>query len=278
MSTPEVDLSSPLSHVFFVTSWGYAADHYFAWIVKSLNCNPEILCYLANEGSRPKYFPEERTRAERPDVIKFAHFFADMGMTYTAIGDCYSYRPYHLMLLRQEFGDLIRTIHLTRHPYIWVGFYERWRSRNMRMSTGQTGPIEHEWGLVQHDTFKNLGLKPYEKKDIDIWATYQAMWILNSILQELNFGITMLPIESVFGHPENFQKLVSYLTHDRITYDANLIERILSYCETPFRGEDRVCHDPMKDRESWEDWKIEAFEKIVHPKTKQTFQALGYEL
>ena len=82
-----------LSHVFYVTSWGYGADHWFAWFVRALNANPEIMAYLANEGSRPKYFPEERTRAERPDLLQFTRFIADVGMTYTAAGDCYSYRP-----------------------------------------------------------------------------------------------------------------------------------------------------------------------------------------
>src|SRR3972149_4717635 len=64
-----------------------------SWFVKALNANPEIMAYLANEGSRPKYFPEERSRAQRPDLIKFTRFVADVGMTYTAIGDCSTYRP-----------------------------------------------------------------------------------------------------------------------------------------------------------------------------------------
>ena len=61
-----------------------------SWFSKALNAHPEVFSYLANEGSRPKYFPEERTRADRPNIIKFVRFIADVGLTFESIGDCYS--------------------------------------------------------------------------------------------------------------------------------------------------------------------------------------------
>lgn len=54
---PSENIEDAISHVFYVTSWGYGADHWFSWFAKLLNAHPEIFVYLANEGSRPKYFP-----------------------------------------------------------------------------------------------------------------------------------------------------------------------------------------------------------------------------
>jgi hypothetical protein len=154
-------INDALSHAFYVTSWGYGADHWFSWFVKSLNAHSEIMAYLANEGSRPKYFPEERSRAQRPDLIKFTRFIADVGMTYTAIGDCYSYRPTMMHAVLEKWPDIVRIVQLTRHPYAWLFFHVRWRTTNMRMLGGEQGPLDHEWLYgCDHDLFKRLGLKP----------------------------------------------------------------------------------------------------------------------
>lgn len=51
--------------VFYVTAWGYAADHLFGWFPKALNRHRDIFALLAYEGSRPKYL-RERTRCECP--------------------------------------------------------------------------------------------------------------------------------------------------------------------------------------------------------------------
>ncbi len=61
------------TNVFYVTSQGYAADHWYGWLPKALNAHPEIFALLAHEGSRPKYI-KTRTRGERPSIIPFTEF------------------------------------------------------------------------------------------------------------------------------------------------------------------------------------------------------------
>ena len=152
-------IDSALKKVFIVTSWGYGADHWFSWFSKALNAHSQIFSYLANEGSRPKYFPEERSRAERPDIIKYVRFIADVGMTFDAIGDCYSYRPTMLDRLLAVYPN-IPILHLTRHPYAWLFFHVRWRMRNMRMLGGENQPLDHEWkNGCDHDCLELLALK-----------------------------------------------------------------------------------------------------------------------
>ena len=56
----KLTIDQAVGQVFLVTSWGYGADHWFSWFSKTLNAHPELFVYLANEGSRPKYFPEEK--------------------------------------------------------------------------------------------------------------------------------------------------------------------------------------------------------------------------
>jgi len=273
------EVSDALTHAFYVTSWGYGADHWFAWFVKALNANPEIMTYLANEGSRPKYFPEERTRAERPDIIKFTRFMADVGMTYSAIGDCYSYRPTMLHELIEKWPDKVRIIHLTRHPYAWLYFHVRWRTKNMRMLGGELGPIEHEWQYgCDHELFKRLDLKPYEKENIEIWATYQGMWKMNDVASDAKMPIRQIPVESVVKDRELFCELVDYITHGRVKYDEKLLDLIYGWVWTPFRGETKLDVSPSRLREEWPDWKIEAFEKLVSKEAVQSFQDLGYKL
>lgn len=144
--------------VFYVTAWGYAADHLFGWFPKALNCHRDIFALLAHEGSRPKYLAE-RTRGERPALIPFTEFLNDMGMTYSAIGDCYSYRAGQMPeLLNIDRYKNIPVVNLVRHPVTWLEFYVRWRASNMRMREGASDPLAWEWKTACHGYFEYLGL------------------------------------------------------------------------------------------------------------------------
>ena len=282
MATNPIDGSSvndALSHVFYVTSWGYAADHWFSWFVKAINASPEVMTYLANEGSRPKYFPEERTRAQRPDLIKYSRFIADVGMTYTAIGDCYSYRATMMQPVLETWPNIVRIVQLTRHPYAWLFFHVRWRVTNMRMLGGEMGPLEHEWRYAcDHELFKRLGLKPYEKTDVAVWTTYQGLLKMNDVVGDTKMPIRQIPIEEVVRSRDLFCEIVCYLTHGRVSYGEQLLDQIYTWVWRPFRGETTLRAHPAELRQSWPDWQIEAFEKIVSREAKDNFQALGYQL
>lgn len=272
-------ISDALSHVFYVTSWGYGADHWFAWFVKALNAHPELMTYLANEGSRPKYFPEERTRAQRPDLIKFTRFMADVGMTYTAIGDCYSYRPTMMHPVLEQWPDLVRIVQLTRHPYAWLYFHVRWRTTNMRMLGGEGAPLEHEWANgCDHELFHRLDLMPYTKDDIEIWTTYQGMWKMNDVAADSKMPIRQIPIERVVTDRGLFCEIIDYITHGRVKYDHRLLDQIYSWIWQPFRGEHNLRVRPDELRAGWPDWKIEAFDKLVSPDAQKSFTDLGYVL
>ena len=158
--------------VFYVTAWGYAADHYFGWFPKALNSHPEIFALLSHEGSRPKYM-KERTRAERPPLIPFTEFLNDMGMTYQAIGDCYSYRVGQMPELHgnPRYAN-IPVVNLVRHPFTWLEFYVRWRAGNMRMRAGASDPLAWEWKVAHHGKYRHLGLKPYDKDEVQVSGTF----------------------------------------------------------------------------------------------------------
>lgn len=276
--TFEKSVDDALSHVFYVLSWGYGADHWFAWFCKALNANPEIMVYLANEGSRPKYFPEERTRAQRPDLVKFTRFMADVGMTYTAIGDCYSYRPTMMHAALDLWKDVVPMVQLSRHPYAWLFFHVRWRCTNMRMLGAEMGPIEHEWNACDHELFKERGLKPYAKDDIEIWSTYQGMQKMNDVRSDWKMPIRQIPIENIVHDRDLFCEVISYLTHGRVSYDEKLLDLVYSWAWTPFRGESKLRVVPKELRAEWPDWKVEAFRKLVLPEACEGFRKLGYEL
>ncbi|MET0082065.1 MAG: hypothetical protein ABW079_03570 [Sedimenticola sp.] len=271
MKSPSVD------NVFFVTSRGYAADHWYSWFVKALNCHNEILAYLANEGSRPKYFAE-RSREERPDVITYARFLSDVGMTYQGIGDCYSYRANKMEPIIREFGDDIRIININRHPFVWLKFYVTWRTNNMRMLNGENGPIDHEWNISNHELFESLGLKSYARSDIERWATYQGMFHLNKISEDIYSDIKQYLMEDIVSDRAIFNEVVSYLTHDRCKFSDNQLDDIYAMAWVPFKGEDKLRIVPGEEYCSWESWKIDAYEKIVTSETRSAFQSLGYEL
>lgn len=268
-----------LSHVFYVTSWGYAGDHWFAWFARALNANPEIMAYLANEGTRSKYFPEERSRAQRPDLGKFTRFMADVGMTYTAIGDCYSYLPTMMHAVLEVWPNIVRIVQLTRHPYAWLFFHVRWRTMNLRMFGWEHGPLEHEWThACDHEFFKQLELKPYNKEDIEIWATLQGMQRMNDVVSDLKMPIPQIPIEQVVTNREVFHELIDYITHGRVVYADSLLDLIYGWAWTPFRGEEKLRILPLELRAKWPDWKVEAFEKLVSQEAQDSFLNLGYAL
>lgn len=264
--------------VFYVTAWGYAADHYFGWLPKALNSHPEIFALLAHEGSRPKYL-KERLRSERPDLVPFTEFLNDMGMTYAAIGDCYSYRATQLIsLLSNPTYANIPAVNLLRHPVVWLEFYIRWRSGNMRMRAGATDPLAHEWRVANHALFKSLDLKPYDKSEIDIWASYQGMLQLRAIPGELQAFKTHVTIESLIESPELFRNLVTYLTRSKVTLDQSDLDRAYTMVPTLFSGETPVNANPKSLLETWPGWKIDAFRKLFTSEQAFIYRKFGYDL
>ena len=264
------------SHVFYVTSQGYAGDHWYSWFCKSLNAHPEMFVYIANEGSRPKYF-DERSRSERPDLLKFTKFISDVGRTYEATGDCYSYRAHKMQSLEDEYGDTVRWVNLVRHPYVWLYFYTRWRATNMRMGSGKTKPLEHEWNIVEHQLYK--GLRSYTKEDVRIWAFYRGLTFLNHhMMKDFSVATLHVKLEDIVRSKEYFQEIVSYLTHDRVRFDEMLLDKVYAWRYEPFRGEEKVYVTAENEKNSYEDWQLEAIDKIVSKEAKNRFLELGYEL
>lgn len=261
------------SHVFLVSAQGYAGDHLFSWFSKSLNAHPDIFCYLANEGSRPKYF-KERSRSERPDLFTYVKFISDVGRTYSAVGDCYSYRAYQLSALRDCYGDSVRFVNLIRHPFIWSYYYVSWRCSNMRMPSSAPNPIEHEWSRVDHSKFK--GLKSYTKTDVEIWAFYRAMEFMDNHFQrDLSVDCRHIPIESVVNDRDLYISIVSYLTHDRLNCSADYLNIVWNWLDKPFRGELPFTLSPSDVWALWADWQKEAFYCLVKPSSLESFAKSG---
>ncbi len=263
------------THVFFITAQGYAGDHWYSWLAKALNVHPELFVFLANEGSRPKYF-NERSRAERPELTKFTKFISDIGRIYEGVGDCFSYRAYQMAPLEDAFGDRVRWVNIIRHPYAWLYFYVRWRTSNMRMASGETKPIDHEWNVVQHELYK--GLHPYTKEDVEIWAFYRGLTFLNNhMIRDLNCKTRHLQLEKIISSPENFQEMVSYLTHNRVHFDSQLLALIYGWVFKQFRGEEKVKVVPADAKKTWSAWQLEAFDSLVSTAAINKYNELGYE-
>jgi hypothetical protein len=264
--------------VFYVTAWGYAADHLFGWFPKALNCHRDIFALLAHEGSRPKYL-RERTRGERPDLIPFTEFLNDMGMTYAAIGDCYSYRAgqMHELLSIERYKN-IPVVNLVRHPLPWLEFYVRWRASNMRMRAGSMDPLAWEWKVTCHAYFDYLSLRPYEKEEVEVWAAYQGMFQLNNVLGDITAVDRHIPIERVADDPEVFKDVVRHITRGRAEFDQADIDRAYSMSHILFRGEERVETDPRELLTTWPDWKIEAFRRLVRREALDVYKSFGYDL
>ena len=264
-----------MDYIFYVTSRGYAGDHWYSWFAKALNAHADIFAYLANEGSRPKYF-NERLRSERPDIIPFSHFMADVGMTYAAIGDCYSYRINQLLPLLEKVDATIPVVNLVRHPYVWLEFYVTWRVNNMRMPQGSAQTLDQEWHSLHHELFAKLGLQ-YAREDVERWATFQGMCHLNYIVPDTNSHIRQVPLETLVRSPGLFQQVVSYLTRDRISsYADDLLQQIYSWVYTPFRGEEYRRMVPKEIYAGWPQWKRDALQLLHSEEARSRYQSLGY--
>lgn len=263
-------------HVFYVCSHGSAGDHWFDWFAKALNAHPEIMIYMG-DTIRAKYL-KERSRKERADLFSFTKFLIDLGSMYTAIGECYAYRSYQLEKLWPKYGDKVRFINLTRHPYSWLGFYVDWRCSNMNMPQENIEGVEHEWSMVCHDEINKFNLRPYTRKDIPIWASYQGMLILNRMISDKRPRVKNVPIENIVDNPLILQQVVSYLTHDRLLFDSLLLEHIYSWVDTPFRNKGKIRDSPAQEYSEWPEWKKEAFQKIIKPNTLEMFKNYDYEL
>lgn len=264
------------AQVFYVSSHGVAGDHWFEWFARSLNAHPDVMVYMG-ETVRSKYL-KERSRKERPDLLKFTQFLIDVGASYEAIGECFAYRAYQLELLKPVYGDKIRFINLVRHPYSWLGYYVDWRCSNMNMPAGNAEGVDHEWRTTCHDEIKRYRLKPYQRHEVDIWAFYQGLLILNRMVSDKREAGPNIPLETIIADQNAFQKTVSFLTHNRIHYDRILLDRIYSWVEKPFRTNGTIRKDPQKEYRNWPDWKNEAFNKIVRQETVEMFREYGYDI
>jgi hypothetical protein len=180
--------------------------------------------------------------------------------------------------LLQKWGNAVPVLHLTRHPYVWLHFYVRWRVTNMRMADGLSGPLDHEWNVAQHELFRELDLMPYEKKDVEVWTSYQGMCLLNDIIADARTGITWTRIEDVVGDPETFVRIIQYLTHGRVVYEKSLLTKIYSWVWRPFRGEGLLRVVPEEEYVAWPAWKYEAFRRIVKKPAIDLFHQVGYEI
>ena len=146
------------------------------------------------------------------------------------------------------------------------------------MSPDDISGVEHEWNVTCHDEIKKYNLKPYDRKDIHIWSSYQGMIILNRMVSDLRPGIKNVRIEQIASERDKFSEVVDYLTHGTITYEKALLDLIYSSVNTPFRDWDVIRDNPEKEYSEWPDWKKEAFDKIVKEETINMFKQHGYSL
>ncbi len=264
--------------VFYVTAWGYAADHLFGWFPKALNSHRDIFALLAHEGSRPKYL-RERTRGERPPLIPFTEFLNDMGMTYSAIGDCYSYRAGQMSeLLGIDCYKNIPVVNLVPLLVSWLDLYVLWLASSMRMRAGATDPLAWEWKTACHAYFEYLGLPGYTKDDIDIWASYQGMFQLNNVLGDIHAVQHHVAIEKIADEPETFRDLATYLSRGEVAFDQASLDSAYSMRHTLFRGEAPVECDPEQLVQGWPGWKVDAFRRLVSPEAMEVYESFGYDL
>lgn len=264
--------------VFYVTSWGSAADHLYYWFCKALNSHKEIFVLHSHEGARPKYMTE-RTRAERPPLIPFTEFLNDMGMPYTVIGDCSSYRAGQMpeLLSVERYRD-IPVVNMPRHPLPWLEFHVRWRASNMRMRVNTSDPLAWEWKVACHAYFDYLGLRKYDREEVDVWAAYQGMLQLNNVLGDIGAVSRHLPVERVADDPEIFKEVVTYLSRGLVEFDQAALDSAYSMRHTLFRGEEPVECDPATLLGGWPDWKVDAFRKLLLPEALDIYKSFGYDM
>ena len=262
--------------VFYISSHGAAGDHWYYWLAKALDAHPEIMIHIAEAG-RQKYL-NERSRKDRPDLAHFSNWLIDAGAPFTAIGDCWTYRSYQLEQLSDIYGDEIRFLNIVRHPYCWLASYTYWRCINMNMPPDNISGVEWEWKVTNHNKIKAYNLRPYTREEPHIWAAYQGMIILNRMISDLRPGVKNVRLEQMIDGKDHFIKAVDYLTHGRITYDESLLDLIYSWVDTPFRQWAVIRDNPEKEYAGWDDWKKEAFGKIVRAETLDLFKKHGYFL
>lgn len=261
------------TNIFYVVSEGYAADHMFSWFCKSLNKHPDVFALLAHEGSRPKYL-KERTRGERPNIENFSEFLHDMGMTYEALGDCYSYRTHHLIELNKfEKFKNIPKLYLIRNPVVWLYFYQQWRSSNMRMGSGKTNPLDWEWNVANHKYFEELNLKKYGKEDVDVWSFYQGLHLLDMTSETyISQFYRTERIEDIYGDKTKYSEIFSFLTNIALDKKSKYLENVFHKKEILYKGENILPEREENFSNFWESWQIEAFFKIIRPESIEIFE------
>jgi hypothetical protein len=250
--------------IFFVTSHGLAGDHWFDWFSRALNAHPDIYVYMG-ESVRAKYF-KERSRKERPDPEKYVEFLRDMGAAYPVVGETYAYRSYQLEHLPND----IRRINVTRHPYCWLGHYVDWRVSGMNYPPA----VDHEWDVVDHDLYRNL--KPYTREDVEEWAFFRGLTILNRMTSDLR--VENVKIESIIENRDVFEEVFRFLTEGGLTYHAKSMEALAKLRFTAWRKGTEIRRSPSYERKSWPAWKNEAWDAIIKPETLDLFAHHGYVL
>ncbi len=262
--------------VFFVASHGMAGDPWFDWLQKSLDSHNDIFIF-SGESVRAKYF-KERKRNERPDIEKYAQFLYDFGAhAYNAVGECFGYRAYQLENLEAK-NINIPWVNVIRHPYAWLSYYVKWRVNNMNQDEKTSFAVDHEWSISWHDYFKNLCLMPYKRNETHIWASYQGMTVLDRMISDSRVKERNYQLERLVSDRNYFNGMIYKISKGRVNYNSTLLDLIYSQTNINWRDNDEIIEGTSKIKNTWEDWKKEAFKKIVSKKSQQFFIDAGYKL
>ncbi len=261
----------------FIASHGMAGDLLFDWLPKALQLHPEIYIYMG-ESIRSKYL-KERTRKERPDPLQFKKFLLDMcSDNYLLAGECFSYRTFHFRNLPKSFFKDCKVVNIVRDPIIWLHHYSQWRVNNCNMPTTNTFATDWEWKITKHDKFKKLGLKKYQKKDVNIWSFFQGLDILTRMQSDIDDGFLCIKLEDLSKSLTNINKLLSYLSNGKIKFSSSYQDLIFSLQKEKRRKWHRLylTHDEIVSE--WKSWQKDAYEIILSPKYKKVFNKHGYIL
>ena len=232
------------------------------------------------ESIRSKYL-KERSRKDRPDINDFTNFLCDMGCdTYKMVGEVFSYRSYQLLDLKDNYKEQIRCINLVRHPYAWLEHFVKWRVNNLNMLKENNFSIKHEWSVTDHDKYKKLGLKGYKESDVEVWASFQGMTILNRMKSDIKTQdyVKNIPIENVFFSKDEFNKVVHYLSNERLKFDNVILNSVYKMTQYSFREKFKIIENAKELYLGWPKWKKEAYKSIVSDDVNQMFLNYGYML
>lgn len=244
--------------LFAIISWGAAGTH---WVSKLLNSHAEVFC-----AHGLKIHWVYVTDASPVDDIKYLQIIARTAAGYKLAGECHGINRESIEHISAKWPNHFRAAVVVRHPIPRV--VSAWNHAQL------VGRDAYKLDYVYLYNLLTLDQRNWLKTEEELFFVH-LMSLVNVVTVEQTVG-PIYPIEKLSAHPAESQKLLDYLSNNRLRFEPGLLDAIFNKPVVSHTGSNAP-KDPCSVYQSIPEWQQRAFRSLLSEEAKSTYEELSYD-